>query len=728
MSNLFKAALLAGAFVLPGAAHAQSDGSTKAPAAADLDEIIVTAQRRSERLQDVPMSITALSTEMLSRSGISTTTDLARVTPGLILPKYGIGIQPSLRGVSSQGSASGDAPNVAIYIDGVYTPIPAGNMFDLADAQQIEVLKGPQGTLYGQNATGGAILVTSLAPSFTHTGKLTVGYGNYDDKVFSGYVSGPLSEKLAFSIAGKYEDRDGFRKNVITGQRDLGLRSKLVRGKLLFQPNDDAKITLTAFYSKLGDSTSMSGFAINHNSASLATFPNAPSITSQHQYEADPLADTIMETYGASLRAEVNSDWGTFNFITSYNKAKFYYLADVDFSVVRNQLTSNTANTYSRFDNDIFVNEINFASRKIGPLSFTAGGFYLKADSINHSYFTLYSPVLPPAPLGSVLFRSLGEPEIDKKILAGYVEGAYDITDKLVFTLGGRYSRETQTAYAGIRPAAITVSPFNDTVFSKFVPRGTLRYAINESSNIYASVSQGFKSGVMNTSLLTTPPADPEVLTAYEVGYKGRPIDNLTINLAAFYYDYKDLQVFRYVPPVAILQNAAKARIKGIDVDASLNVTPEFTLSGGAEFLFEAKYTSFPNAAVIVPVASGFGNTTVIADLSGNRMIRAPKVTANVAANYQHETDIGDFGGFVALYYNSGFYWEVGNRVKEGSYTTIDAELSFSPTSMKGLRFVAWGRNLADTGYLEGTLISSSADGGAYAPPRTFGVRLEYKY
>lgn len=242
---LVHAMLLAGT-VLATPAYAAAEGTETT---ADNGDILVTAQRRSERLQDVPMSVTALSSEDLDRSGITSTSDLAKATPSVVIAQYGGFMQPSIRGISSAGASLGDNSNVAMYIDGIYQPQQIATLISLPDVQQVEILKGPQGALYGQNATGGAILVTTLSPSNELTGKFSASYGNYNDVNLRGYVSVPVSDTFAVSVSGGYQNRDGFRKHVITGERDLGLDSKVIRAKFQFTPSESAKLTLTGYFS-----------------------------------------------------------------------------------------------------------------------------------------------------------------------------------------------------------------------------------------------------------------------------------------------------------------------------------------------------------------------------------------------------------------------------------------------------------------------------------------------
>jgi iron complex outermembrane receptor protein len=728
-----KAALLAGAMLTMAApAYAQDQGTT-------VQDIVVTAQRRAERLQDVPISITALSSEALDRSGITSTQDLARVTPGLSFPVNGGYIQPTIRGISSEGSNIGDSSNVALYVDGVYQPAQASQLMDLPDVSQVEVLKGPQGTLYGQNAMGGAIIITTQAPSFTPTGKLSASYGNYDDINLRGFVSGPIvADVLAGSISASYQDRDGFRNDLVRGGHDKGLRSKQVRAKLLFKPSDDASITASAYWTKRGDTALYAGQALNNNSLGYLFYPNAPKPRNPKDTVIGSLGDDQFETWGASIRAEVETGIGTVNTITGYTNAHIKNYADVDYSPVNIAVAAPVLQK-----TESFTQEINFVSKKTGGWQLTAGVFFLTGeDAFLPSQFVLSSlgipglvPTLAPAAPGPTVLALQSMGRLKKDIYAAYAEVSYDVSDKLFVSVGGRYSYERQRALSNaslgrnvVGPtfsALLLETPYSPDSFKKFTPRVTVRYALDSNSNIYGTWSKGFKSGLVSTLDFTNPPVKPEDLTAFEFGYKGRPLPGVSLNIAAFHYTYKNKQVAHYEAPSYIYQNAASAKVKGVEADLSWRATPELTLSATASYL-DGKYKAFTGASSTI--ATGFGNLNRPIDASGLRMIRTPKFTGTLSANYEVETEMGQFGAYASLYYNDGFKWEVSGRIREKAHTTLDGELSYSPTSMENLRLVLWGRNLTDEDVKQSVLTSDFGDGVSYAPPRTYGVRAEYKF
>ena len=728
-TTFMQAVLLAGTALAAPAYAATADTTTDANG-----EILVTAQRRSENLRDVPMAIAALSADQLSKAGIASTGDLAKASPGIVIASYGAFMQPSIRGISSAGANIGDNSNVALYIDGIYQPQQIATLIALPDVQQVEILKGPQGALYGQNATGGAILVTSLAPSSTLTGKLSASYGNFNDVDLKGYVSGPLSDKFSASVSGGYQKRDGFRKHVITGQNDLGLESSVIRAKLKFQPSADASITLTGFYSDHNDSAAYSGFAFNNNTAGkglLGTltpaqnpsgFTTLPVATNGTQFSTDPGVFSRTKSKGVSLAAKFDVGAGTVNSLTSYTKNETFYIADVDFSPISFAQASLVPGKplYGSF----FTQEASFASNKIGPVSFIAGAFFMTGNEEFVSNTFQFANTTNIAPAVQTAFTPVinNYGRVDKQIFAVYADFTLAATDQLTFTAGGRYTTERQRGFSGPTGGIITEYGQDPVHFNKFTPRITARYAITPDANFYASWGKGFKSGVINTSNFAQKPVNPENITSYEVGFKGR-FSALSFDLSAFHYDYSDLQIVAYAPPVYINQNAASARINGVEANAKFNITSNFSLSASASYV-DAKFTSFPAAAVFV--ANGFGNTQVTMDLGGTTMPRAPKFTGNVAVDYKADTSVGGFGLHAGVYHNSGSNFDVSGVLRQDNYTTVDAELSFEPKGIAGLRMVVWGKNIGNETYLASFLDSQLANGVTFSPPRTFGIRAEY--
>jgi iron complex outermembrane receptor protein len=777
-------------------ALAQNDPAPSAPPAArptnaaveaggtnQAGDIIVTAQRRSERLRDVPISITAVNAETLSKAGVVSTLDLARVSVGVEFPVYGSFVRPSIRGIVTGLSSLGDSPNVAIYLDGVYQPSASGVLADLPDVQSVQILKGPQGTLYGQNAAGGAIIIDTITPAFKTKGFFSASYGNYNDKAVRGYVTGPLSSNLAAALSAAWEDRGGFNKDLLRGGHDKGLRSVIVRGKLLWQVSPSTSFTVSAYYSNRKDSGIAGEVPLHGNSMGnsiCANFPGLVCATKPHTFTENLRPTTNIKGSGVSLLGKIGlGDIGTLNTISAYQQNKVFDLTDIDASPI-NIGTSDPLPIKSH----AFIQELNFASNKLGRLTINAGLFFMaRTESYEGQLFNLFAPGTPypqtPAPVRKIGTYSRAK----KQSYAAYLEASYDITDTVTITAAGRYSYERQKAYNSEWPDKTRYpDPRGYFSFKKFTPRAVLRWKPDNNNTLYFSYSQGFKSGLVDNGsihacydpttghaeqLVCNPatgtpviphqvaplkaPLKPETITAFEIGYKARIAETLNFSLAAFHYDYKNIQVFIYNPVLGQggSQNAAKGRIDGVEFEGNWRATPELTLNLGLSYL-KTKYVKFPAAEAYVPFDVAFGpgfcaivpglfgvggvgvapcgnfHTTVNA--KGNRLVHAPKFTANWGINYEHEFSSGKFGLNFNGNYDAGFFFDPNNRIKQKAYALLNAEVSFEPNFLKGLRLVLWGKNLTNHNYLQSVLQTDYADSVSWGAPRQYGGRAEFRF
>ena len=761
-------ALTGSLFLLGGVAQAQDTAESEASAG----DIIVTAQRRSENLRDVPIAITALNADALDKAGVANLQDLERVTPGLQLPLYGGFLRPSIRGISSGLSTLNDSSNVALYIDGVYQPIQNGAIVDLPDVDTIQVLKGPQGTLYGQNATGGAIIIDTVKPKFDTHGELSLSYGNYNEIIGKGFVTGPLSDKVAVLVSGQVADRDGFNVDLVRGGRDRGLRSVVVRGKILFQPSDATSFQLSGFYTDRKDSNAFATTPLNGNSLgnslirlyqSFGLLPNGarfPSLPSRMISPRTFPPDLTTWMWGVNSQGKFElGEVGTLDTVSAYQKFRTQSNLNVDSSALdfRQRRSAGHPRRLLHPGTQLLL-------AKIRGILFHRGGF------------------LPP-PQRAVLalelhrFRLRPRHDANEQIngIPDFIQN--DLSPQLEEQLRGLSGPELRSFRAvdrhprravqlreirslqngsSVRPWPPTIrtqiaDPRGPQSFKKFTPRAVLRYKVNDDHTLYASYSKGFKSGFLNSSQVGgfvpgRRPADtscfdpivqPETVDSFEIGYKGRIGGVFNFNLAAFHYDYKQIQVFIYRAPTGFYQNAGAGRINGFDFDLSWNATPELTISGGGSYV-DSKYTRFPGAEVYFQTpaagcaAGGLpfpcGNFSQSTDVAGNQFQNAPKFTANASIDYRHDFSAGRIGLNAGLTYNSGFPFDVGGHIRQKKYVLLSGEISFAPSGIEGLRLVAWGKNLTNRNYIAGSLPTSFADSVSWAPPRQYGVRAEFRF
>jgi iron complex outermembrane receptor protein len=710
---------LCGSAAHTGTACAQETGTAGSPT---LEEVVVTSQKRSERLLDVPMSVSAISGEQLSGAGIGSTRDLQQVTPGLVTVSNGFAFTPAIRGVSSIGTSPGDETNVSMYLDDVYLGAPMGGLFQLKDIERVEVLKGPQGTLFGRNATGGAIRIVTKAPSFDPHAELSTDYGfDYETLNVGGAVTGGLSDTVAASLTGAYSTDDGYAKGIgpkAQGNRYAKDRLASVRGKLLFKPSDELQATVAADYSDR-NSNQIYAWASRTGRNGNGAVPSAV-IPGPFQYSGSTTPKADMTTQGASL--DVNwtpSDVFTLRSITAYRDAKGLFQTDSDrisVSLGALRLEQNQHNLSQEF---------NFSGPADRSLSWIAGLYYYHSNAGN-PYFSAYTNDAPGGVVGSSFSDT-----VKTDAYAGYGELTWNATDTLHFIAGGRYTGETKQFRFDdlIRAAGIRTEDTQETWRSPTF-RGVARYDLADDANVYLSVSSGFKSGVFNAYALPATPVKPEKILAYELGAKARAA-GITFAAAAFAYDYKDIQVqgqtFFNGSFVVTLANAARAKIRGFEVSANGAVTDTIAFNLGVSAMPKADYEDFTKAQVFISNATGGATSTVPYNASGSRVIRSPKVQADAGLIYNDRIANGESLLSINYSYTSNFYWQPGNITPEGAYGILNARVAWTEPSGH-YTFSAWGNNLTDETYSFYTTVSNAGTVDSLARPREFGVGVEAKF
>jgi len=738
------------AAMAPAQAQAQEQAQA-AGAAADASlapgDIVVTAQRRSELARNVPLSVTALSGEALRTAGVTDTLALQQMTPGLKMDRIGNFTLPAIRGITTNVTGPGADANVAIYLDGVYQPSTVSNTFDLPDVERVEVLKGPQGTLFGRNATGGAIQVFTREPSYTPEGSFTVGYGRYNDFVVKGSVAAPIvADRVAVALSGFYHRNDTYYHNVRPNGPGLtGADSWLIRGKLRFDLTDQLRLTLTGSYSDRKDTIAIYGNPLNGNTLGRLLDPNSIIPTKPLDVAfSDPMEPQHVQSYQLSARLVWEGPSGTLTSTSAYTHYKLRNILEADYSYAPNGASVNYfANSYEKN----FSQEVTYASSMDGPFNFVLGAFYSDGEGAWY-------------PLGIGLSNSLSIFGVQKsKAAAGFGEVYYNLTDKLSVVGGLRYSWERRThlgapvfgTYNAAPPAALNL--MGERSASSVTPRASIRYALTPRSNVYFTYSQGFKSPLFNTSNVFFPDSvDSEKVFAYELGYKGRVADTLSMNLAGFYYRYKNMQAnaFKVVggAPLGVILNVPLARIWGGELEAAWTPTPVFDARVAVSVL-DAKYVDFQNASVNLPCTdiptppdkcsvgptssnptgapTNTGNHSVSFNASGLTMIRAPKFTASTTVNGHVPLANGKLDASATLYYTSEVFFTFDHRIKQPAYATVDARLQWSPDN-SGLSVAVYGKNLTNKITLAGTFITEVADGVSWSQPRTYGVEVGYKF
>ena len=701
----------------PAAAGTSAQASTETDAG-QIGEIIVTAQKRSESLQNVPIAVSAVTSAQMSRTGVKDIVDLKLAVPTLNITNSAGDLTSSLRGIGSNGFGAGIENPVAIYIDGVYYASPAASLLTLNNVAQIEVLKGPQGTLFGRNATGGLIQITTRDPSSTPAGNFSLSYANYDQLSGSGYIAGPLADTLFMDVAvSATHQGDGWGTNRFNGKDVYKVDHDVaVRSKLIFEPSDDTKFTLIGDYADHRDT--MTAYRVYRNTVSGFT-PAAgpfPDIGYDTDTDVQPVFD--LTSGGVSLRWDQKLGELSFASITAYRKSRTILDFDYDASSTPIEEVAQTQRDRQ------FSQELQLSSRSGGRFTWLIGGYYFRALAQIDPF------VLTANDLGAqVTIYNKQRTES----LAGYAQATYEILDQTNLTLGGRYTTEKRSVYDGtvgvfVIPLslALPVTPAPDLSrrFNKFTYRISLDHRFSSSLLAYASYNRGFKSGGFNTSTPGSPAFAPEQLDAYEVGIKSDLFDRrVRLNLAGFYYDYQNVQIQQLNQGAITVINGAKARDYGLDADLTIQVSEAFRITTGIGWI-SPKFASFPNCPISAPAG---GTPSIIGSCKGNQLPLASKFTGNIVADYTVPIGNGSLVLNGNLYYNSGFYPESDNTIKQARYALLGASVTY--TMHNGFSIGAFGKNLTNQRVINfETSIPNGTHTGFYQAPRTYGVTAGFKF
>ena len=512
-----------------------------------LEDIVVTAQRYEQRLQDVPLAVSAVSAESLARSGVTNILQMTGAVPSLTVTRlFGV-VNLYMRGVGSGFINVGGDPGVAFHQDGVYIGRPRAQVTGFIDVDHIEVLRGPQGTLYGRNATAGAINVIVRKPTDELKADARLTVGNYDLARFEGGIGGPIAgDTLSARVAISASRRSGYGENIVTGHDIDNLREIGGRLSLRFTPSSDFEYLVMGDYYKAHDRA----FATHYfGSARSNTIPTGerngivPSDIRDYSSETDPRRD--FKAYGvAGIGTWQVSDDLTLKSTTAYRKSNSVVAADGDGSSVPLIAVLHTERARQ-------ITQEFQSTFKAGPVTAVGGLFYYNERIAGSTRVDLF--YIP-------LVGGSGPGKGETNAYAAYGQLSYTFFDRLTLHGALRYSKEHRES-SGFQVR--TPLPVVKRSWDAFTPRFTAEYKFNPDIMVYASATKGFKSGVL---LLggTNPPVNPETLWSYEAGMKAQFLDNhLQTNLAVFHYDYKNLQVSRSLNTVALVENAASARIRG---------------------------------------------------------------------------------------------------------------------------------------------------------------------
>lgn len=717
---------VAGLAVATGAAPAAAQTGASADTTTGIQDIIVTAQRRSERLQDVPIAVNVVGGEALSQSGVASSTDLPTLVPALNFSHVSGAGTAYLRGIGSNAANPNDEPSVATYIDGVYIASSYANMMSLNNLERVEVLKGPQGTLFGRNATGGVIQLITREPSFTPKLEAEVGYANYDTISGSVYASTGLGDVVAIDIAGQISDqRSGWGYNAIRNEETYRSKSHSIRSKILIKPSEGFKMTLAGDYAELKGNLAdyrlpFGAIGADGQPSPSGGYDTRTEITSFGNQHAP---ENKNRQYGFSLHTDADLGFASIVTIASYRHQDGYYYAEADATPVK--IVEAKLPVYQ----ENISGELQLVSNKGSAFDWTVGAYYYS----NKAGYRDLRFVVPSVPV-QIAATTLQ----DTQSMAGYAQATVEVLPRLRLTGGLRFTHERQkllgdVGLVGVLPNFAVRG--DERGYDEWSYRAAIDYGFTQDIHAYASFNRGVKGGgydvlsifnALGGAPLTS--FDPEFLNAYEVGLKSKLFGNtLRLNLSGFYYDYTNIQV-QVIPAgstsagVVQTTNAAGATIKGIEADFEWRPFGGFSLSGGGAYI-DGKYDNFKNT---VSYGNSAGQIVAPYDASGNPTVRTPKFSGNLTASYEVEADFGRITPSATVSHNSGFSFGSDNILRNEAYTLVNASLNYrTPDDRFGVRL--WVRNLLDEYYLAQGVPSALGALTTPAAPRTFGATLSAK-
>ncbi len=740
MSKIFLFSAAVSVLAISSHAHAQSGPSEQvqadSPSAeSGVEEIVVTAQRRQENLQNVPIAITALSSSRLAAANISSAADISALTPSLSLTQVAGTLQPHIRGVGTSSSGPGIENPVATYVDGVYIASGTSSLITLNNIERIEVLKGPQGTLFGRNATGGLIHIITRDPSQDFSAETRLSYGNFETVVADAFVNSGLTDKLAANLALRYEHQgEGWGRNLFNGKdvnqldHDFSARVKFLLDLA------DTKVRVAVDYADRKGTTDAqhwyAGYPITFNNPG---FGGPYDQGGPYDINKNKRENSALRTGGIS--AQINHDFGAVavQSLTAYRKSRFQFNLDLDLLPV--EVISTDADARA----EQLSQELQFSSIGGGPFKWVGGVFLFSAkDRYDPLDVSFAAPVsfIPGVP---VSIRQRGA--VKTHSAAVYGQASYEIMTDTTLTLGGRFTYEdrrlsgTQTLFIGAAPPAVAPLPIAGSNvpakidFQRFNYRIALDHKITPDILIYASYNTGFKSGGYNLIAPTSQPYKPENIKAFEAGLKSQLFDRrLRLNLAGYYYKYSNLQVTNYAGGLLTIVNGAAAKIYGFDLDADFRIGRGLSLNGGLGYIHD-RFTDYPNA----PFFAGFGGCAIppggfcSQSANGNKLGQTPTWSYNVGTNYNVKTTIGSLDINILYSHTSRSYGSPDNFAFQPSLGLLNASIQWTSAN-NALSLRLWGKNLTDKVYATGVIEANLGVLRQIGAPRTYGVTLGTKF
>ncbi len=817
------AAIISGVSLLAMGSPTYAQTANDTETQADTDDnnvIVVTATKRAADLQSTSASISAFDAESLETRSLGNVEDIGLVDASAQVAIYQGEAQVFLRGVGTPITIGGTDSATAIYRDGEFLSRSAASVPGFFDVAQVEILKGPQGTLYGRNATAGSVLITSKAPTEEFSGEAEFTYGNYNRVEVFGAISGPIVEdKLLFRVAGKYARRDGYTDLTDASDpnniRTFDVEDKdeiFVRSTLEFRATDDLTLSLTGDYYRADDRANtfflidnsfgfaqppfnpvgpaLNTFGIPAGNFGINNFTLLGQISgniSEERTRDNQFANADYfnkpEIWGLSGRLNWDIDGYTLSTVTAYRETRPLNQNDFDLS----DSIVGTQTQLRREDQWQFAQEIQVASPDNGPFQWIAGAsLFIERNKLRNEFLISSLPTLFdfavdngifPETIGGQAVRLPAENccvfklngDLETEAYSAFVDGSYDVTDRLTVRAGIRYSSEERSGQNLLstelelnNPVLLgapftNIAPFPATTFDAFTPKFGLDFQASDDLFLYASVTRGFKSGGFNIGSLQNEPFDQELTWSYEAGLRSEFLDGaVRLNATGFYYDVSDLQVQTVVNNSIVVNNAAGAEVYGLEINAVIEPVDGFIVDFSGTYL-NAEITEIDIEAAIDPTRLSFPSDGTLANviddptvipatgafnIVGNKLPKAPEFQFNLG--FQYEIDLQSGGEllfrsdlsyqddiFFNQFNDTGFDGLPVEPLRQDGYYWAKLRIAYTDPSGK-YTIAGFVDNLFDEEVVTNAVYNGAVSGqfglGSLAPPRTYGVTAKVSF
>jgi iron complex outermembrane receptor protein len=715
--------------------------------AGGLEEIIVTARKKEESLQDVALSVSAMGSQEIEANFATDLRDLVYISPNLVLDDTNQGpggvAAAYIRGIGVSEVEKNFDPAVGVVVDGIFLGTMTGSILRGFDLERVEVLRGPQGTLFGRNTIGGVIKVDRSRPTMNLGGKVQAGYGDYETSEINGVFNWGDGETLGVKMSGSYRNQDeGYFTNLNTGREDGQSEYKAGGVNVLWAPMEDLEVELTTMLERTDQdsnqllnvgqpgqvfcdvygwcspstTTPVSGDRYNVLQAyDNYTWPfSTPDPNFDHNGLSFDDSSFDADTYELEVRWDLNDEY-RLDYIFGWWDTEEKVITDWD------AVTDLLFHTDRPAEYEQFTNELRLTYAGDGPLSYTAGLYQWHSEYEIRllSWISFFVP--------GIFFEVPQTTNQDSDSWAAFFEGDYEFNDTWTLTLGGRYTEDDKdTDQVG------NVTASADEDWSEFTPKAALKYRLDQDAMLYALYSRGYRAGGFNGRVDSVETAitayDPETVDNYELGYRSEWMDRtLIFNATVFYMDYQDKQEEIQQPSqtsgtgqVTRVVNASTATIQGVELEMTWLAMQGLTLRGNVGLL-DAEYDDFI-------VNTGTQQNPVMTDFSNLEIRRAPDITADLTVDYEWRWGPGDALLHLGLRYLDDHEVDFANKpeLHNDSQTLIDASFTYNLENWYGSVF---GRNLSDEdGYQIGFDVAGLWSYAAPRPPRTWGVEIGYRF